>query len=178
METATRLCEGDGAGRNGKNSAQRLHESEGCDVGLTWSRHSAFWGSSQITRSTRPTTTPRKGFGMVKKTAFGISATVTFVIAAAAIWLLVGGGEVLAKSLIINPHYDRRVSQFQQLPVRAGDTVFLGVVKITDATSDVEHARPGEVADLARISKGLCWDARLPQPSARGSGPRRATSRL
>jgi lysophospholipase L1-like esterase len=63
---------------------------------------------------------------MVKKTAFGISATVTFVIAAAAIWLLVGGGEVLAKSLIINPHYDRRVSQFQQLPVRAGDTVFLG----------------------------------------------------
>ena len=63
---------------------------------------------------------------MVKKTAFGISATVAFVIAAAAIWLLIGGGEVLAKSLIINPHYDRRVSQFGQLPVRAGDTVFLG----------------------------------------------------
>ena len=63
---------------------------------------------------------------MVKKIAIGISATVNLAIVAGAIWLTSGGVEVLAKAYIVKPHYDRSVSQSEELPVQAGDTVFLG----------------------------------------------------
>lgn len=63
---------------------------------------------------------------MVKKIAIGVSATITLVVVAVAIWLASGGAESLPKPSIVPPMYDRRVSQFEESPVRAGDTVFLG----------------------------------------------------
>lgn len=63
---------------------------------------------------------------LIRRISVGISVTVNLVIVAGAIWLSSGGIEVLAQDYIVKPMYDRWVSQFEELPVQAGDTVFVG----------------------------------------------------
>ena len=63
---------------------------------------------------------------MVRKIAIGIAGTVTMAIVAGAIWLASGGFVALAQDFIVQPHYERRIIQFEISPVQAGDTVFLG----------------------------------------------------
>ena len=63
---------------------------------------------------------------MIKKIAIGTSLTLTGLTVIGAAWFATGGYLFLAQEVIVKPHYARSVTQFQELPVQTGDTVFLG----------------------------------------------------
>ena len=63
---------------------------------------------------------------MIKKIAIGISLTMTVLTVIGAAWFMTVGYLFVAQEVIVKPQYARAVTQFEQLPVQPGDTVFLG----------------------------------------------------
>lgn len=63
---------------------------------------------------------------MIKRIAIGISLTLTALTVIGAAWFMTVGYLFMAQEVIVKPQYARDVSQFEQLPVEPGDTVFLG----------------------------------------------------
>lgn len=63
---------------------------------------------------------------MWKRALIGLSVVVNVIVAAGVLWAGSGGIFRLAERYIIQPGYERWVSQFEEVPVQPGDTVFLG----------------------------------------------------
>lgn len=63
---------------------------------------------------------------MRKRIAVGISVGLNLLVVAAVLWLSTGGFAAVARDNFVKPMYARWVSQFDQLPVEPGETVFLG----------------------------------------------------
>ena len=63
---------------------------------------------------------------MFKKIAIGSSLTLTVLTIIGAAWFMTVGYLFMAQEVIVKPQYARDVTQFEQLPVQPGDTVFLG----------------------------------------------------
>ncbi|MBT4520876.1 MAG: hypothetical protein HOC23_12800 [Halieaceae bacterium] len=62
----------------------------------------------------------------MKKFAIGASVFLNLVVLAVGIWAFTGGLVAFFISSFIEPAHERWVTQFEQLPVMPGDTVFLG----------------------------------------------------
>jgi lysophospholipase L1-like esterase len=62
----------------------------------------------------------------IRRVAVGLSLALNLVVLAGAAWLGAGGFTLLARAYIVEPTYQRWVSQWDAVPIQPGDTVFLG----------------------------------------------------
>jgi lysophospholipase L1-like esterase len=62
----------------------------------------------------------------VRRIGVVLSVTMNVLVLAAAIWVGTGGYVTLGRTFIVEPLYERWTSQWDELPVHASDTVFLG----------------------------------------------------
>ena len=62
----------------------------------------------------------------IRRFGVGLSVALNVLVVALVVWLAAGGMVTLGRAYIVEPTYERSTSQWDQLPVEAGDTVFLG----------------------------------------------------
>ena len=62
----------------------------------------------------------------MKRFLIGLSIALNLLVIAAVIWVATGGPMSLFLGSFIQPSHQRWVSQFEELPIQAGDIVFLG----------------------------------------------------
>lgn len=90
----------------------------------------------------------------MKKFAIGLSVAINLIVIGAGLWLTLGGGaaDFIVKSFV-QPLYDRKISQFDQLQIENGDVVFLG-------DSITEGAAWNELfPEVSTRNRGIGWDS-------------------